>query len=185
MVTVNAQIFTRVQFFAHSSKILFAKSFSQRQTFADSELQRTYTYMYTDHACMLLHKFSPVILFRTLRSSAKFAKFIHGQKIVHLLYKLSETVVGSLFLMVGMEIISWYYEYMHGLQVGWLCMAKITGAPPPLFTLGGGAVANRLRRRTSDQTVLGSNPTVAAALSPWTRLFTPIVPRRSLHIRFY
>ena len=37
----------------------------------------------------------------------------------------------------------------------------------------GGAVANRLRRRTSDQTVLGSNPAVAAALSPWTRLFTP------------
>ena len=49
----------------------------------------------------------------------------------------------------------------------------------------GGAVANRLRRRTSDQTVLGSNPAVAAALSPWTRLFTPIVPRRSLHISFY
>ena len=47
-----------------------------------------------------------------------------------------------------------------------------------------GAVANRLRRRTSDQTVLGSNPAVAAALSPWTRLFTPIVPRRSLHISF-
>ena len=47
------------------------------------------------------------------------------------------------------------------------------------------AVANRLRRRTSDQTVLGSNPGVAAALSPWTRLFTPIVPRRSLHISFY
>ena len=47
------------------------------------------------------------------------------------------------------------------------------------------AVANRLRRRTSDQTVLGSNPAVAAALSPWTRLFTPIVPRRSLHISFY
>ena len=37
-----------------------------------------------------------------------------------------------------------------------------------------GAVANRLRRRTSDQTILGSNPAVAAALSPWTRLFTPI-----------
>ena len=49
----------------------------------------------------------------------------------------------------------------------------------------GGAVANRLRRRTSDQTVLGSNPAVAAALSPWTRLSTPIVPRRSLHISFY
>ena len=49
----------------------------------------------------------------------------------------------------------------------------------------GGAVANRLRRRTSDQTVLGSNPAVAAALSAWTRLFTPIVPRRSLHISFY
>ena len=32
----------------------------------------------------------------------------------------------------------------------------------------GGALANRLRRRTSDQTVLGSNPAVAAALSPWT-----------------
>ena len=29
------------------------------------------------------------------------------------------------------------------------------------------------------------NPAVAAALSPWTRLFTPIVPRRSLHILFY
>ena len=27
------------------------------------------------------------------------------------------------------------------------------------------------------QTVLGSNPAVAAALSPWTRLFTPIVPK--------
>ena len=40
-------------------------------------------------------------------------------------------------------------------------------------------MANRLRRRTSDQMVLGSNPAVAAALSPWTRLFTPIVPRRS------
>ena len=49
----------------------------------------------------------------------------------------------------------------------------------------GGAVANRLRRRTSDQTVLGSNPAVAAALSPWTRLYTPIVPRRSLHFSFY
>ena len=49
----------------------------------------------------------------------------------------------------------------------------------------GGAVANRLRRRTSDQTVLGSNLAVAAALSPWTRLFTPIVPRRSIHISFY
>ena len=49
----------------------------------------------------------------------------------------------------------------------------------------GGAVANRSRRRTSDQTVLGSNPAVAAVLSPWTRLFTPIVPRRSLHISFY
>ena len=49
----------------------------------------------------------------------------------------------------------------------------------------GGAVANWLRRRTSNQTVLGSNPAVAAALSPWTRLFTPIVPRRSLHISFY
>ena len=49
----------------------------------------------------------------------------------------------------------------------------------------GGAVANRLRRRTLDQTVLGSNPAVAVALSPWTRLFTPIVPRRSLHITFY
>ena len=35
-------------------------------------------------------------------------------------------------------------------------------------------MANRLRHRTSDQTVLGSNPAVAAALSPWTRLFTPI-----------
>ena len=49
----------------------------------------------------------------------------------------------------------------------------------------GGAEANRLRRQTSDQMVLGSNPAVAAALSPWTRLFTPIVPRRSLHISFY
>ena len=49
----------------------------------------------------------------------------------------------------------------------------------------GGAVANRLRCRTSDQTVLGSNLAVAAALSPWTRLFTPVVPRRSLHISFY
>ena len=48
----------------------------------------------------------------------------------------------------------------------------------------GGAVANRLRRRTLDQTVLGSNPAVAAVLSPWTRLYTPFVPRRSLHISF-
>ena len=47
------------------------------------------------------------------------------------------------------------------------------------------AVANRLRRRTSGQTILGSNPAVAAALSPWTRLFTPIVPRTSLHISFF
>ena len=39
--------------------------------------------------------------------------------------------------------------------------------------------------KKTDQTVLGSNPAVAAALSPWTRLFTPIVPRRSLHISFY
>ena len=45
--------------------------------------------------------------------------------------------------------------------------------------------ADHDKRRTSDQTVLGSNPAVAAALSPWTRLFTPIVPRRSLHISFY
>ena len=30
-----------------------------------------------------------------------------------------------------------------------------------------------------------SNPAVAAALSPWIRLFTPIVPRRSLNISFY
>ena len=42
-------------------------------------------------------------------------------------------------------------------------------------------MADRLRRRKSDQTVLGSNPAVAATLSPWTRLFTPIAPRRSLH----
>ena len=46
-------------------------------------------------------------------------------------------------------------------------------------------MANQLWRQTSDQTVLGSNLAVAAALSPWTRLFTPIVPRRSLHISFY
>ena len=52
-------------------------------------------------------------------------------------------------------------------------------------TCRGGAVADRLRRRTSDQTVFGSNPAVAATLSPWTRFFTPIVPRRSLHISFY
>ena len=37
-----------------------------------------------------------------------------------------------------------------------------------------GAVANRLRRRTSDQMVLGSNPAVAAALSPWTRSLLPL-----------
>ena len=48
-----------------------------------------------------------------------------------------------------------------------------------LLPRNGGAGANRLRRRTSNQTVLGSNPAVAAALSPWTRLFTPIVPRRA------
>ena len=29
------------------------------------------------------------------------------------------------------------------------------------------------------------NLNLAAALSYWTRLFTPIVPRRSLHISFY
>ena len=51
--------------------------------------------------------------------------------------------------------------------------------PPPLrvswrMPKAKGAVANRLRRRTSDQTVLGSNPAVAAALSPWARLFTPL-----------
>ena len=58
--------------------------------------------------------------------------------------------------------------------------------PPLTYTLNcGGAVGNRLRRRTSDQTVLGSNPAMAAALSAWTRLFTPIVPRRSFHISFY
>ena len=51
--------------------------------------------------------------------------------------------------------------------------------------IGGGAVANRLRRRTSDQTVLGSNPAVATALSPWTKLFTSIVPRSNFHISFY
>ena len=55
---------------------------------------------------------------------------------------------------------------------------QILGA---VFIFGG----QGLRRRTSDQTVLGSNPAVAAALGPWTRLFTPIVPRRSLHISFY
>ena len=43
---------------------------------------------------------------------------------------------------------------------------------PSAFSWSG---RNRLRRRTTDQTVLGSNPAVAAALSPWTRLFTPIV----------
>ena len=35
-------------------------------------------------------------------------------------------------------------------------------------------MANRLRRRTSDQTVLGSNPAVAAALSPWTGSLLPL-----------
>ena len=35
-------------------------------------------------------------------------------------------------------------------------------------------MANRLRRRTSDQTVLGSNPAVAAALSPWEEAQWPI-----------
>ena len=49
----------------------------------------------------------------------------------------------------------------------------------------GAVTVTRPNDRTSDQTVLGSNPAVAAALSPWTRLFTPIVPRRSLHISFY
>ena len=62
------------------------------------------------------------------------------------------------------------------------------------FFLGGGGVRACVEAQwpigygvmqTSDQTVLGSNPAVAAALSPWTRLFTPIVPRRSLHISFY
>ena len=67
-----------------------------------------------------------------------------------------------------------------------LCVTGDSSVLLPLLQLQrGGAVANRLRRRTSDQTVLGSNPAVAAALSPWTRLFTPIVPRRSLHISFY
>ena len=60
---------------------------------------------------------------------------------------------------------------------------RLRGHHPRALTCGG-AVANRLRRRTSDQTVLGSNPAVAAALSPWTRLFTPIVSRRNLHTSF-
>ena len=68
-------------------------------------------------------------------------------------------------------------------EIGFRAKSCATGDQSQAIT--GGAVANRLRRRTSDQTVLGSNPAVAAALSPWTRLFTPIVPRRSLHISFY
>ena len=67
----------------------------------------------------------------------------------------------------------------------WLLMWWEKGNNNWLNITYGGAVVNRLRRRTSDQTVLGSNPAVAAALSPWTRLFTPIVPRRSLRISFY
>ena len=55
-----------------------------------------------------------------------------------------------------------------GVQVSWRCEWSRSSE---------GAMANRLRRRTSDQTVLGSNPAVAAALSPWTRLFTPICPK--------
>ena len=68
---------------------------------------------------------------------------------------------------------------------GWLCKPECGDDPTSHSSIEIGAVADRLRRRTSDQTVLGSNPAVAAALSPWTRLFTPIVPRRSLHISFY
>ena len=33
--------------------------------------------------------------------------------------------------------------------------------------------------------IFAGTPAVAAALSPWKRLFTPIVLRRSLHISFY
>ena len=54
--------------------------------------------------------------------------------------------------------------------------------------------AQKENRRRSGQSVTasdfgsngpGSNPAVSVALSPWTKLFTPIVPRRSLHISFY
>ena len=79
---------------------------------------------------------------------------------------------------------------LHLMYISYMYLVKLTvpngeNAKHQAFNKRGGAVANRLRRRTSDQTVLGSNPAVAAALSPWTRLFTPIVPRRSLHISFY
>ena len=77
-----------------------------------------------------------------------------------------------------------YFVYLSWTSPCWEQMLAI-GTQAMNIACNGGAVANRLRRRTSDQTVLGSNPAVPAALSPWTRLFTPIVPRRSLHISFY
>ena len=42
-------------------------------------------------------------------------------------------------------------------------------------------MANRLRRRTSDQTVLGSNPAVAAALSPWMTLYSHCPKEKPSH----
>ena len=88
-------------------------------------------------------------------------------------------VVSTLHKSVKKEILlEWVSQ-----EQNWIKLQEVSVHFTPT---NGGAVAKRLRRRTSDQTVLGSNPAVAAAaLSPWTRLFTPIVPRRSLHISFY
>ena len=47
------------------------------------------------------------------------------------------------------------------------------------------AAAKPFFSQAFNSSVVGSNPALAAALSPWTRLFTPTVPRRSLHISFY
>ena len=86
---------------------------------------------------------------------------------------------------VSQEKPEFYQEYNHLCSGGWTFSLHACALQASLPSSLQVAVANRLRRRTSDQTVLGSNPAVAAALSPWTRLFTPIGPRRSLHISFY
>ena len=86
----------------------------------------------------------------------------------------------------GRCLASW--EWLKHHRILWAChkyKKNCAGAVANRLRRRGGAVANRLRRQTSDQTALGSNPAVAAALSPWTRLFTPIVPGRNLHISFY
>ena len=125
-----------------------------------------------DCVCCLLiaHSFaSCVFLFQNIQTKTgkKWLRNVSPSQGLHqsqiYLWRAHRTLLGSCQIVL-----------IEGTFAGWLLRNNC-----------GGAVANRLRRRTSDQTVLGSNPAVAAALSPWTRLFTPIVPRRSLHISFY